>query len=281
MKINAPSWKFKFWRIPHLDDLELFHGLNVTYDYPRHMHEVDSIGLILRGTDTTIHRRSSFTAGAGNILLIPAGEVHASRSAGTEYRIINIGPKTLNRIASETAGRDLEISWTFDSPVNDPALFRALLNLHRKLEQKISRLEQESIFVSTMVFLFERQNHGYPLLPPAGREAGYVKLAQDYLKSHYAENVSLDQLTSVTNLSPYYLLRVFHEQAGCPPHEYQTQLRVAHAKKLIRDGNSLLEAALETGFFDQSHFSRNFKRIVGVTPGQYLSESNIVQDAAR
>jgi mannose-6-phosphate isomerase-like protein (cupin superfamily) len=105
MKINAPSWKFKFWRIPHLDDLELFHGLNVTYDYPRHMHEVNSIGLILRGADTTIHRRSSFTAHAGDILLIPAGEVHASRSAGAEYRIIKIGPKTLNRIASEIAGR--------------------------------------------------------------------------------------------------------------------------------------------------------------------------------
>jgi len=200
MKINAPSWKFKFWRIPHLDDLELFHGLNVTYDYPRHMHEVNSIGLILRGTDTTIHRRGSFTAGAGDILSIPA-EVHASRSAGTEYRIINIGPKTLNRIASEIAGRDLEISWTFDSPVSDPVLFRALLNLHRKLEQKISRLEQESIFLSTMVFLFERQSKDYPFLRTAGREAGYVKLARDYLKSHYAENVSLDQLTSVANLS--------------------------------------------------------------------------------
>jgi AraC-like DNA-binding protein len=82
----------------------------------------------------------------------------------------------------------------------------------------------------------------------------------------------LTQLTSLTNLSPFYLLRVFHNRAGFPPHEYQTQVRIAHARKLIRNGTSLSQAALETGFFDQSHLSRNFKRIVGVTPRQYFSD---------
>ena len=116
------------------------------------------------------------------------------------------------------------------------------------------------------------------MLQPIGREPGYVKLVRDYLKTHYAENVSLAQLTAITNLSPFYLLRVFGNQVGCPPHEYQTQVRIAHARKLIRKGNPISAVALETGFFDQSHFSRNFKRIVGVPPGQYYSQNKIVQD---
>jgi len=60
---------------------------------------------------------------------------------------------------------------------------------------------------------------------------------------------------SITNLSPFYLLRVFRKQVGCPPHEYQTQVRIARARKLIRKGHSIAEVALESGFFDQSHFS--------------------------
>jgi AraC-like DNA-binding protein len=78
-------------------------------------------------------------------------------------------------------------------------------------------------------------------------------------------------------MSPFYLLRVFHNAVGVPPHEYQTQVRIAQARKLIRKGMSISQVALTTGFFDQSHLYRNFKRIVGVTPGQYLSQSKIVQ----
>jgi AraC-like DNA-binding protein len=267
MKVKGNCWKFKFWRIPHLDNLELFHGLNVTYEYPRHMHEEYSIGLILQGMDTTTCRGASYSAYPGNLLLFNAGEVHSSSSVETEYRIINISPKTLNRIGFQIMGRNFEIPCFPGSAISDARLFRALLNLHLKLGQKLSPLEHESEFIRAIAFLLERQNKNYSAFQTTGKEPHYIELAQDFLKSHYAENVSLAGLSSVTNLSPYYLLRVFHKQVGCPPHEYQTQLRIAHAKKLIRDGNSILETALETGFFDQSHFSRNFKRIVGITPG--------------
>lgn len=281
MESKNNSWKFKFWRVPHLDNLELFYGLNVNFEYPRHMHEEYNIGLILQGVDITFRGGTSYSAVPGDLLLFNAGEVHASKSVGTKYRIINIGPKIMDRIMSEITGRNGEVPGFPDGVVNDAVLFKTLLKLHRSLEQKASPLEHESEFISVMDLLLKRQTQHHFTPPATGKEPRYVKLAQDYLKSHYAENVSLAELSGVTNLSPYYLLRVFHKQVGCPPHEYQTQLRIAHAKKLIRDGNSISEAALETGFFDQSHFSRNFKRIVGFTPGQYLSESNIVQDTTK
>jgi AraC-like DNA-binding protein len=157
--------------------------------------------------------------------------------------------------------------------VDDALLFRSLLDLHLKLEQNISALEQESEFLSTMDLLLARINKKYRAArctTKAGSEDVYVRLLRDYLRSHYAENVSLTQLTSLTNLSPFYLLRVFHNRAGFPPHEYQTQVRIAHARKLIRSGTSLSQTALETGFFDQSHLCRNFKRIVGIAPRQYV-----------
>jgi AraC-like DNA-binding protein len=96
---------------------------------------------------------------------------------------------------------------------------------------------------------------------------------RDYIKSHYAENVSLSELASFADLSRFHLLRLFRNQMGVPPHKYQTQLRITHARKLLRNGHSILKTAFETGFFDQSHFSRNLKRITGGTPGHICQKA--------
>ncbi|MEP6742322.1 MAG: AraC family transcriptional regulator [bacterium] len=265
--------------MPHLDNLELLHASRVTHDYPRHMHEEYSIAAILQGTEFTTCRGTTHKARAGDLLLINAEEVHANKSIGSEYRLIKVRPKTLERVAQQLGASNFSSPFFAKLVVSDPYLYRRLLRLHLKLEQNTSALEQESEFVSTMSLLLTRQNKNCRASQTAvkvGREDSQVNLVRDYLKSHYAENVSLSQLTSLTNLSPFYLLRVFHNRAGLPPHEYQTQVRIAHARKLIRNGTSLSQAALETGFFDQSHLTRNFKRIVGVTPRQYFSERRSV-----
>jgi AraC-like DNA-binding protein len=267
------NWQLKFWRVPHLDNLELLHATHVTHDYPRHMHEEYSIAVVLQGTETTTCGGRAYTTRAGDLLLINAEEVHSNKSADSEYRLIKVRPKMLQRVARNLSGQTLPAPYLPKVVVNDSFLFRRLLNLHLKLEQNIAPLEQESEFIATMGLLLTRMNKNYrsaPTITRVGNEDVYVRLVRDYLRSHYAENVTLTQLTSLTNLSPFYLLRVFHNRAGFPPHEYQTQVRIAHARKLIRNGMPLSQAALETGFFDQSHLSRNFKRIVGVTPRQYF-----------
>jgi AraC-like DNA-binding protein len=268
------DWRLKFWRLPHLDNLELLHAARVTHDYPRHMHEEYSIAAILQGTEITNCRGTNHTARPGDLLLINAEEVHSNSSVGSEYRLVKVRAKTLQRIARDLGEPALTEPYFPELIVNDRPLFRRFLNMHLRLEQNISALEQESAFLSAMRLLLTRTNKDYRarrVSNTTGSELVYVRRVRDYLRSHYAENVSLTQLTSLTNLSPFYLLRVFHNHAGFPPHEYQTQVRIAHARKLIRNGTPLSQAALETGFFDQSHLSRNFKRIVGVTPRQYFA----------
>lgn len=265
------KWQLKFRRLPQLDNVELLHASRITHDYPRHIHEEYSIALIFQGTETTTCLGTSHKARPGDLVLINADEVHSNRSVGSEYKLIKVQTKTLDRIAGEL-GVHTFTPYFPKLVVRDPILFSRLRDLYFKLEQDITALEQESHFVSTMGLLLARQdkNRAEFQTAKAGNEHVYVRLVRDYLKSHYAENVSLSQLTSLTNLSPFYLLRVFHRHVGFPPHEYQTQVRIAHARKLIRNGTSLSQAALETGFFDQSHLSRNFKRIVGITPRRYL-----------
>src|SRR6185503_16873525 len=200
-------------------------------------------------------------------------QVHANKSVDIEYRVFKLWPDALARIAGESNRR----AHFPNVVVKDPPLFDELLKLHLELERSGSALEQESHFVSTMALLLERQTESRfepDTRSKTRKEDPKIRMVRDYLRAHYAENVSLSQLTSLTNLSPYYLLRVFHRRAGFPPHEYQTQVRIAHARRLIRAGTPLAQAAIETGFFDQSHLSRNFKRIVGVTPRQYFRGNN-------
>jgi AraC-like DNA-binding protein len=63
-----------------------------------------------------------------------------------------------------------------------------------------------------------------------------------------------------------------------PPHAFQTQVRVSRAKTLLLEGWSISQVASQTGFADQSHLTRHFKRLVGVTPGRYQQSSKNVQD---
>lgn len=278
MKMKGNPSKLKFWRAPHLENIDFLHGLNITHYYPRHLHEEYCIQLVLQGTETTIRRSTRYKAFPGSLVLMNPEEVHASESVRSEYKIIRIRPHTFSRISSELFGHDSQTLYFPKLIIQDSLVFPSLLRLYLKLEQNLSSLEQESEFISAIGLLIKRQIKNHLNLAPPREERHYIKLVREHIKSRYAENISLSELSLLTNLSSYYLLRAFHRQVGFPPHEYQTQVRIAHARKLLSGGHAILDTALETGFCDQSHFARNFKRIVGMTPGQYVSESKIVQD---
>jgi AraC-like DNA-binding protein len=79
-------------------------------------------------------------------------------------------------------------------------------------------------------------------------------------------------------LSPFHLNRLFCREIGMPPHAFQTQVRIARAKTLLRQGLPITGVAMQTGFADQSHLTRHFKRLLKLTPGQYREDSKNVQD---
>jgi AraC-like DNA-binding protein len=101
---------------------------------------------------------------------------------------------------------------------------------------------------------------------------------RDYLVAHAAENVSLHALARFANLNPFHLNHAFTEQFGMPPHAFQVQVRVHQAKRLLRAGCSIAQTAMTCGFVDQSHLNRQFKRLIGISPGQFRNRKN-VQDS--
>ena len=83
------------------------------------------------------------------------------------------------------------------------------------------------------------------------------------------EAISLENIAGAVGLSRFHFLRLFKETTGLPPHAYLIQRRVELARQSIEKGSPLADAAIEAGFADQSHLTRRFKAVYGVTPGEY------------
>ena len=138
-----------------------------------------------------------------------------------------------------------------------------------------SSLERESRFLGMLTQLITRHADVLPVTHPVGREHSSVKRTREYIEAYHHKNLSLGQLSEVANLSPFHFIRVFQREVGLAPHAYLNQTRVRKAKELLSKGWDIAAVAYQTGFVDQSHLTRHFKRIVGVTPGHFR---NFVQD---
>lgn len=262
----------KFWRDPTLDNLELLSATYVTHTFAPHTHDGYVIGIIEQGAEQFRYRRHQHVAPAGRIVFINPGEVHTGSSACTDgwtYRALYPSIELLQRAASDLTGKPHAIPFFAEPVVHDPEMLAAIARTHRALDEQTSALERESRLLWTLSHLILRYADDHPRARPFTKEHTGVQRARSYLEEHYAENVLLDQLAEIAHLSPFHLLRAFRDQVGLPPHAYQLQARIIHAKSLLATGLSCAETALAVGFADQSHFSRHFKRIVGVPPGLY------------
>lgn len=98
-----------------------------------------------------------------------------------------------------------------------------------------------------------------------------LKQAVDYIQDHLAQEISLNELASELGISRYYFCRLFKQSTGLSPHQYVIQQRVERAKQLLqRGGMSIADIAQACGFTHQSHLTRHFKRLTGVTPKTLL-----------
>ena len=97
-----------------------------------------------------------------------------------------------------------------------------------------------------------------------------LRQVEDYVSEHLAEDISVEALAAVVDLSPFHFSRVFKQATGVSPLQFVTRQRMAHAQQLIREtSRSFIEIALEVGHTNPSHFAQVFRRVVGVTPTEF------------
>ena len=96
-----------------------------------------------------------------------------------------------------------------------------------------------------------------------------IKTIIDYMRANVGREISLNALSKIAGCTSYHIIRLFKETMGMSPHAYLIQLRLERARELIDEGETIADAALITGFSDQSHLTRRFKKRFGIPPGTY------------
>jgi AraC-like DNA-binding protein len=154
----------------------------------------------------------------------------------------------------------------------DPVLRHRVGQLHSALAHPGDELEAES----RLTLVGERlRGHLRPRLiegPPLPDRPLAHRL-RELLDERLVEGLALDEAAHLVHAHPAHLVRAFSAAFGIAPHQYLMSRRVDRARRLLLDGGKPSEVATATGFYDQSHLTRHFKRLVGVSPGRYRSSS--------
>lgn len=269
---STSSDRVRFARPSALPGLELIAADYAPRRFPMHTHPEYVVGAVVDGAERLRFHDAEFLLPTGATLFIRPDTPHANAAADRQrfgYRVLYIAPALLRSMLG-LDGDAADGLAVFDRRVaQSKALFDLVLHSHRRLWRARDALEQQSLLALLLGQLAETgpvrsSRHA----PPSGRMAE----VRGYLDAHFNEPVALGTLAAIGGLSPFHLLRTFKHEVGLTPVAYRTQRRITEACRLLRAATPIAEVALATGFADQSHLTRQFQKIMGVSPGRYAPQ---------
>jgi AraC-like DNA-binding protein len=232
---------------------------------------------------------------------------HAADEFGFTYRMVHIGPELVTGVLADVAERGVGRPLFAEPVLYDPAAARRLRSLHAALvggapapgapgaraSAGATALRRDELLTAAITALARRAASRsaragrpfgglgsvspVPALPsvPSGpsataKDAARVaERARELIHATYLEDISAEALAAATGRSRFAVYRAFTAAYGMAPSDYQRQLRLRAARRLLARGRPIGAAAAETGFADQGHLTRWFSRCYGITPGEY------------
>ena len=255
--------------------VETVYGEQMGHEFPRHTHRSLGIGLVEQGRRIFLCHGEEHSAMPGQIFVIPPQVAHTCRSGAAPhtYRLLMVCPDVLASIMPELSNKNKSPVFFKRLLLEDKTLFENLLSLHRLLASNESLFYKQSTLLPLVGAIVAQCVDAADDPPTSAKQQETIARVKSFMDDHYADDFSLADLARRAHLSPYHFLRIFTACTGIPPHLYQQQVRIRQAKSKLLQGASLSETAVETGFGDQSHFSNVFKKMVGITPGEYVKSA--------
>ena len=247
-----------------------------TQEFAPHTHDSYAIGVVESGALSFRYNGPTDVVSEGNIMIIHPEEVHTGKCIGghgCNYRMIYVKSKILRTAFSNLYSKPAKDPVFRCQNLSDPDLTARFLQVHRAFEvADLNDLEKESSILMLSTELVARHASPKSFVKTAKAEKTMVRKAKRYLEDRLHDNISLKDLASRVNVSPFHLLRVFKAETGLPPYAYLSQVRIQEAMRLLWNGISIADVAQQTGFCDQSQFTKRFKQIVGTTPGLFAKK---------
>jgi AraC-like DNA-binding protein len=250
---------------------------HTTHAFARHSHDRFGIGVVVAGGQRSASGRGPVEARANDVITVNPGEVHDGSPLdehGRAWRMLYFEPSLVYATLADCAHapvREVELT----RPVlNDPQLSACFTRLYSIAVSTASERARFDDFAceEALLALFSHvgRHHATPLIPERKR-VGPIARARSRIDDDPASSATLADLAAEAGMNRFQLLRSFAHEVGLPPHAYRMQRRVALARRLIASGTALADAAVCAGFSDQSHMTRAFVRLLGITPASYAA----------
>ncbi|MGN8186209.1 AraC family transcriptional regulator [Burkholderia sp. 22088] len=286
----------RYWRTPLLPDADLVTATYRNHTFAPHWHDAYTIPVILEGAERFTYRGSGHVAETGTVPVINPGEVHTGSRAADEgwcYRVSYMPVDFIRELASAIAGRPQDAPWFAPDVIRDADLAARLTLAHRMMEAGSEHalpsqahgqaadvpatgapriydpLAAETAMLDALSTLIVRHADAQPRPAPLASDEPRVDAMRERLAADLTCTVTLDEVAQAAGLSPFHAARLFTRTNGMPPHAWRNQLRLQRALAPLRAGVPVADVAAASGFVDQSHFTRHFKRMFGVPPGRW------------
>ncbi|MGQ4432382.1 MULTISPECIES: AraC family transcriptional regulator [unclassified Streptomyces] len=258
---SRPEQEVSAWRPRIPGVVEVFHAHFTEYAYPMHVHDAWTLLIVDDGAVRYDLDRHEHGTPHDTVSLLPPHVPHNGSPAtphGFRKRVLYLDGTHLP---------DDLIGSAVDSPdLRDPELRLRVGQLHTALNHPGDELEAES----RLSLIAERLHaHLRPSTAPTPFASTLARDLRELLDERVTEGIALDEAARLVHAHPAHLVRAFSGAYGIAPHQYLMSRRVDHARRLLLEGRPPGEVATVTGFYDQSHLTRHFRKLVGVTPGRY------------
>lgn len=244
------------------EKIEIKRCENRIHAYKSHFHNEISIGFVETGACTSEIDKKNYEIAPNTILIIPAKMVHKCTPHNYKkwsFKMIYIN-ENLFQAEFNKKSSDLKFSYM---KLNEAA-FKNITKFIDDFEGCSMNIESESMFLKYVYPVIDVENDNI-------LENISLKRVKEYIDDNYLNNITLNDLGKINNVSKYSIIRQFEKQYGLSPHKYIMNLRINYAKRIIKANEDFAYVAIKSGFYDQSHFTKYFKEYTGVTPMEYRS----------
>lgn len=249
--------------------IEAYRFQGIVQPFPNHFHAYYVIGFVEKGERHLFCKNREYLIQQGTIVLFHPGDNHAcvqSDDGTLDYRGFNISKEVMLHLSEEITGSQALPGFS-QNVIFDPEASCYLCPLHESVMHGSSAFEKEELLILLLSLLIQRYGQPFEASVPECREE--IERACAFMEQHFTEHICLDQICRSAGLSKSTLLRAFTKAKGVTPYCYLENVRIGAAKRLLEQGIPPVEAALQTGFSDQSHFTNYFNRFIGLSPGVY------------
>jgi AraC-like DNA-binding protein len=260
----------------HIEGLALFTSTLAKHQHDRHAHGALSVIMLTQGAKSFAVERQRRAVHAGQIAIANPGEVHGCEFVNDNpwaHRTWYISAQLLTALSRECGFRDrVEIV----SPVLDDPRTSALMIAAHVHSLEGDDLDCESAAVASLTHLLtrhghaKRERHGSNTQDDATRR---VARCNDMMHASLHLPLGLTDLARECGVSRFQVIRDFQRVLRMSPGDHQRALRMQRAKSLLASGTPISSVAASTGYSDQSHFARTFRKVYGMTPLQYANAS--------